>query len=285
MNGTGQPMTDDRRPTGDRRSPGPTGDRPPVQFASRLGGGDRTPLIPIVALALLVGIAALSSGQAAPGTADRVASSTAAAALAPASLSPSSQSNSQADPDVATICLEPASWRSATIETWRDQTVRVWRAIDPVTASGPDDPAIPIVPAVGSRVAAIGFCAPVVGPDRPTGPVTVEAWRRDLPAGEGAGATPGSGAQGTTATVPLQLRSVVPAGSPSPFGALFGPPAGSDTGTGWTQGIIVFRYAQAASGATTAATWFAIEISLTDAAGKPARTSAPTIATPEPAQR
>ncbi len=278
-------MTDDRRPTDDRRSIEPTIDRPPVQFASHLGGGDRSLLIPIIALALLVGIATLSSGHGAPGTTDRIAPSTTAAALALLSPSPSSPSNSHADPDVATICLEPASWRTATIETWRDQTVRVWRAIDPVVASGPDDPAIPIVPAVGSRVAAIGFCAPVVGPDRPTGPVTVEAWRRDLPVSEGATGTPGTVAQGTNASLPLQLRSVVPAGSPSPFGALFGPPAGSDDGTGWTPGIIVFRYAQQASGMTTAATWFAIEISLTDAAGRPARTGAPTIATPEPSPR
>ena len=278
-------MTDDRRPTGDRRSTGPTDDRPPVQFASHLAGGDRSPLIPIVALALLVGIATLSSGQGTPGTTNRVAPSTTAAALAPVPPSPSSPSNSHADPDVATICLEPASWRTATIETWRDQTVRVWRAIDPVAASGPDDPTIPVVPAVGSRVAAIGFCAPVVGPDRPTGPVTVEAWRRDLPASEGAGAAPGTGARGTAAPVPLLLRSVVPAGSPSPFGALFGPPADSDTGTGWTPGIIIFRYAQLASGMTTAATWFAIEISLTDRAGKPERTGTPTIASPEPSRR
>jgi hypothetical protein len=278
-------MRDDRRPTEDRRSTGSTGDRPPVQFASRLAGSDRTPLIPIVALALLVGIAALSSGPAAPGTTDQVAPSTAAVAVAPLSPPPSLPSNSHADPDVATICLEPASWRTATIETWRDQTVRVWRAIDPAVASGPDDPAIPIVPAVGSRVAAIGFCAPVIGPDRPTGPVTVEAWRRDLPGSEGADAAHGTATQGTTAPVPLQLRTVVPAGSPSPFGALFGPPAGTDTGTGWTPGIIVFRYAQPASGMTTAATWFAIEISLTDAGGKPARTGAPAIATPDPSGR
>jgi hypothetical protein len=277
-------MTDDRRPTDDRHPTGPTGDRPPVQFASHLAGGDRSPLIPIVALALLVGIAVLSSAPGAPSTTDRAAPPLAAEAGGPLSPSPSS-SSSEAEADVATICLGPASWRTATIETWRDQTVRVWRAIDPVTASGPDDPAIPIVPAVGSRVAAIGFCAPVVGPDRPTGPVTIEAWRRDLPDSEGADATPGTVAQETTAPVPLQLRSVVPAGSPSPFGALFGPPAGSDTGTGWTPGIIVFRYAQQASGVATAATWFAIEISLTDAAGKPARTGAPTIATPEPSRR
>src|SRR6266576_3778195 len=225
-------MRDDRRPTDDRRSTGPTDDRPPVQFASHLGGGDRSPLIPIIALALLVGIATLSSGHGAPGTTDRVGPSTIAAALAPLSPSPSSPPNSHADPDVATICLEPASWRTATIETWRDQTVRVWRAIDPVVASGPDDPAIPIVPAVGTRVAAIGFCAPVVGPERPSGPVTVEAWRREPQAGDGASTAPGPVAAGGADAVRLELRLLVPTGSPSPFGALFGPPGSAGAGTG-----------------------------------------------------
>src|SRR5712672_408738 len=54
---------DDRRPKIDR----PTNEGPPVRFQSRLAGGDRSPLIPIVALVVLVGIAALSSGPAAPG--------------------------------------------------------------------------------------------------------------------------------------------------------------------------------------------------------------------------
>ena len=277
-------MTDDRRSTDQRR---PTDEGPPVRFQSRLAGGDRSPLIPIVALVVLVGIAALSSGPAAPGGTAVESPTNEAAAEAIGSLSParSSAPNSRADADVATICLEPASWRTATIETWRDQTVRVWRAIDPVPASGPDDPAIPIVPAVGSSVAAIGFCAPVVGPDRPSGLVTVEAWRREPAAGDGASPAFGPAAAAGSDPVPLEIRPIVPAGSPSPFGALFGPPeAEAAAGTGWPPGVVVFRYAPLASG-PSAATWFAIEIIRTDASGKgPPTSERPRFASPEPAR-
>jgi len=283
-------MTDDQSATGERPTDRrrPTDERPPVRFQSRLSGGDRSPLIPIIALVLLVGIAALSSGQAAPGRTDAAALATEPAAQAggPPSPLPSAAPNSRADADVATICLEPASWRTATIETWRDQTVRVWRAIDPVLASGPDDPAIPIVPAVGTRVAAIGFCAPVVGPERPSGPVTVEAWRREPEAGDGASTAPGRVAAGGADAVRLELRPLVPTGSPSPFGALFGPPGGAGVGTGWPPGVIVFRYTQLATGPAPAATWFAIEIFRTDASGKEPSASEPaTVTSQEPARR
>jgi hypothetical protein len=277
-------MIDDRRSTDQRR---PTSEGPPVRFQSRLAGGDRSPLIPIVALVVLAGIAALSSGPAAPGgtAAESPTNETAAEAIGPLSPAPSSAPNSRADADVATICLEPASWRTATIETWRDQTVRVWRAIDPVVASGPDDPAIPIVPAVGNSVAAIGFCAPVVGPDRPSGPVAVEAWRREPAAADGASPAPGVVAAGASEPVRLEIRPIVPAGSPSPFGALFGPPeAEAEAGTGWPPGVVVFRYAPLAGG-PSAATWFAIEIVRTDASGKgPPTSEGPSLASLEPAR-
>jgi hypothetical protein len=275
-------MTDDRRPTDGGR---PTDERRPVRFQSRLASGDRSPLIPIVALVVLVGIAALSSGPVVPSGTDveSPTSETAAGAVGSFSPAPSSAPNSRADADVATICLEPASWRTATIETWRDQTVRVWRAIDPVLASGPDDPAIPIVPAVGNSVAAIGFCAPVVGPDRPSGPVTVEAWRREPVAGDRASPASGPVAAGAAEPVRIDLRSLVPAGSPSPFGALFGPPE-AKAGTGWPPGVVVFRYAPLSSG-PSAATWFAIEIVRTDASGKgPPTSERPRFASPEPAR-
>lgn len=273
-------MTDDRRSTDEGR---PTDAGPAVRFQSRLAGGDRSPLIPIAALALLVGIAALTAGQAAPRSTDRGAPATDTDAQAAESLSPSpSPPKSRADADVATICLEPASWRTATIETWRDQTVRVWRAIDPVPASGPNDPAIPIVPAVGSRVAAIGFCAPVIGPDRPTGPATIEAWRREAVGGDGPSPAPGASATSGAAPVPLELHPLVPLGSPSPFGALFGPLGRADAGASWTPGVIVFRYTQLVGAPAPIATWFAIEISLTDASGKPASPSEP-LGVPAPA--
>ena len=266
-------MTDDRRSTDEGR---PTDAGPPVRFQAQLPGADRSPLIPIAALVLLVGVAALTAGHAASGPNDGGAAATdVAAAAASHPPAPTSPANSRADPDVAAICLEPASWRTATIETWRDQTVRVWRAIDPVPASGPDDPAIPIVPAVGSRVAAIGFCAPVVGPERPTGPATIDAWRRQIIAGDGASPAPGAVATAGATPVPLELRAVVPTGSPSPFGALFAPSAGTNGVTGWTPGIVVFRYTPLTGVTASAATWFAIEVSLTDASGKPALPSEP----------
>jgi hypothetical protein len=153
------------------------------------------------------------------------------------------------------------------VETWRDRTVRVWRAIDPAPAAGPDDPAIPIVPAVGSRIAAIGFCAPVVGPDKPAGPATIDAWRRAPAAG--------NDGSGSAAAVPIELRGIVPVGSPSPFGALFGPPDPADGTSGWPPGVIVFRYAQPAAWSTTSVTWFGIEVLLTDASGRQPTSSDP----------
>ncbi len=156
------------------------------------------------------------------------------------------------------------------METWRDRTVRVWRAIDPAPATGPDDPAIPIVPAVGSRIAAIGFCAPVVGPDTPSGPATIDAWRR-APAAGNEGSSAGIGRR----TVRIELRGIVPAGSPSPFGALFGPPDPADGASGWPPGVIVFRYAQSAAGSTRSETWFGIEVLLTDASGRQPASSDP----------
>jgi hypothetical protein len=146
------------------------------------------------------------------------------------------------------------------VETWRERTVRVWRAIDPAPAAGPDDPAIPIVPAVGSRIAAIGFCAPVVGPDTPAGPATIDAWRRASGGGNDNSIN--------AAAVPIELRCIVPSGSPSPFGALFGPPAPADRTSGWPPGVFVFRYSQPAAGSATSVTWFGIEVLLTDASGR-----------------
>jgi hypothetical protein len=264
-------MTDDRRPTDDGR---PTEDRPPASFESRLPHGDRSPLIPVAALVILVGIAVLTSRPAVSGFADGPAPG-AADGAGPGSPPPAAQPPSApaavADEAVAAICLEPGSWRTATIETWRDQTVRVWRAIDPTPASGPDDPAIPIVPAVGTRIPAIGFCAPIVGPDKPAGAATIDAWRRN-PAVD-----PATGA--VTAASPIELHGLVPEGSPSPFGALFGPSDPTSAASGWPPGVVVFRYTSLAAGQASVATWFGIEVVETDASGKeppsPLRSAAP----------
>ena len=258
-------MTDDRRPTDDGR---PTDNRPPVRFTTRLPRGDRLPLIPFAVLGILVAIAVATSRPADSGAIDRPASVSGVAvvagpgastlALASSGQSPRS-SPSAAEAAVASICLEPGSWRTATIETWRDQTVRVWRAIDPTPARGPDDPGIPIVPAVGSRIPAIGFCAPIVGPDRPAGAATIEAWRRD-PAIDRARPAP--------TAVPIELNAVVPAGSASPFGALFAPSDPTNATRGWPPGVVVFRYTEIAGSQARTPTWFGIEIVETDASGK-----------------
>jgi hypothetical protein len=256
-------MTDDRRPTDDGR---PTDNRPPASFTMRLPRGARSPLIPFAALGILVAIAVAtarpavsgaSDPGAAPGTTVAVGPGGSALARSASGQSPSS-SPSAAEAAVGSICLEPGSWRTATIETWRDQTVRVWRAIDPTRASGPDDPGIPIVPAVGSRIPAIGFCAPIVGPDRPTGTATIDAWWRESAVDR---ASPAS------AAVPIQLNALVPAGSPSPFGALFAPSAPGSATSGWPPGVVVFRYTEI-SGQAPSSSWFGIEVVETDASGK-----------------
>ena len=46
-----------------------------------------------------------------------------------------------------------------------------------VRASGPDDPAIPFEPVVAASVTAIGWCAPIVGPDRPPLALTATLYR------------------------------------------------------------------------------------------------------------
>jgi hypothetical protein len=265
-------MTDDRRPTDDGR---PTDNRPPASFTTRLPRGDRSPLVPFATLGILVAIAVATSRPAVSGANDRPASAPGVAvvvgpgASAPGLISsgPSpSSSLPAAAAAVASICLEPGSWRTATIETWRDQTVRVWRAIDPTPASGPDDPGIPIVPAVGSRIPAIGFCAPIVGPDRPAGAATIDAWWRD-------GAVDHTRPAPTA--VPIELDTLVPAGSPSPFGALFAPSAPATAASGWPPGVVVFRYTEIAGGQARTPTWFGIEIVETDASGKEPSGSAP----------
>ena len=145
------------------------------------GGGGRIARWVVVA-AVLVAVAVVkpwggSGGRAAPQGGG--ASSPRAVAGAPAASSGASEApaaNDIIDPDVTLACLDPGSWRVASVEAYAAQTIRVWRALEPGPASGPADPSIPYVLVVSEGVTELGWCAPVAGSDRPTGGTTVAAW-------------------------------------------------------------------------------------------------------------
>ena len=143
------------------------------------------------------------------------------------------------DKAVELICLDPGTWRTATIEQWHaDQTVRVWRAVDP----GPR-PARPTHRSTSCPRSARP-CRRSASARRPSGrigrpvPRTVDAWRLD----------------GDVAT-PIALRLMAPLGAISGLGALFAPPL--DAGPSWPSGVYVFRHTVLAS---KLARWFAVEV-------------------------
>ena len=74
-------------------------------------------------------------------------------------------------------CAYPSQWRSSTIQDWAGRTARVWTAVEVVQATGPDDPTIPFEPVVAASVTAIGWCAPIDGPDRPPRALTASLFR------------------------------------------------------------------------------------------------------------
>lgn len=73
-------------------------------------------------------------------------------------------------------CASPQSWRTATIESWFGRMARVWSATE-AGEDAIDDPSLPFEPVIAERITAIGWCAPVLGPERP--PVTAQGslWR------------------------------------------------------------------------------------------------------------
>lgn len=94
---------------------------------------------------------------------------------------PSADDGSSADPAAegspSTTCASPLGWRAATIESWSGRQAHVWTAADAVAASGPADPGIPFRPIVAETVSAIGWCAPVVGGERPPLAATATLFR------------------------------------------------------------------------------------------------------------
>jgi hypothetical protein len=146
-----------------------------------------------------------------------------------------------AGPLVAAFCLDPQSWRLATVERWRDQTIRVWRAIEPASAAtDPDDPRIPVFPIVSEGVTELGWCAPVVGPDRPDGVAPMHVWRRTA-----------------AGPVAIPTRNTRSADVESSFGGLYRPPGPAGTEV-WADGTYVFEH-RALTGRER---WFAVEVEL-----------------------
>jgi len=224
------------------------------RFEARLAADDRSPLMVAVLVAAFVALAILKpcAAAGAPGTRPGDGTNPPAQGAPGEPRASGFAARTPTDDAISEMCLEPGSWRTATIETWRDQTVRVWRAIDPGPASRPLDPSIPIVPAVGSSIPAIGYCAPTSGPERPLGPATIRGWWVDGDAVER-----------------LELRQITPVSGVSPYGALFGPPAELGSTTSWPNGLVVFRYEERGAGGSR---WFGIEVSGTTENGRPSTT-------------
>ena len=150
---------------------------------------------------------------------------------------------------VTAICLNPASWRIATVERWRDQTIRVWRAIVPrTTATGPGDDRVPITSLVSEGVIELGWCAPVLGA-RIAGNADVEVWRRTA-----------------VGVSPVTMTSQRPGPGTSPYGALYGSPSAAPSTasaspaatvlTLWNDGTYVFHQ-RAPNGDES---WFGVDL-------------------------
>lgn len=80
---------------------------------------------------------------------------------------------------VAAECQAPSGWRVFTIERWHEETMRIWWAVTPVVTTEPTDPRIPVLSIVATDVPALGYCAPLFGPDRPPADAVVRMWRVD----------------------------------------------------------------------------------------------------------
>lgn len=135
----------------------------PIVAVQRIGGPDRRAfgLVVIVLAVLLVAVVKPWGG--APPAADRTA-----VAIAPrqplATPADSGRSrprpSARADGEVIP-CWSSDDWRAVTVERRERQTVISWMAVDPVSAGGADDPAIPVLRVVADHVMALGFCEPL----------------------------------------------------------------------------------------------------------------------------
>lgn len=232
-----------------------------------LGPRNRAPggLIAVVLIGLFLamlkpwaGADPSGSGAGSAGPVSGVAGDTGvSAASGPASPSPSPTPHDPAALARAAVndeCNQPSGWRLYDIDRWRGRPIHVWLAIDAVRASGPTDPAIEVLPVVGTTVDAMGFCAPVVGTvPSPREDGGIRMWRLTTPAGS---STP------VASLLPvLRVSPVLEPGVETALGGLFAAPRSADDGTGgWAPG----RYVMAVDG-----WWFGAEIQLVAVDGVP----------------
>ena len=150
---------------------------PPLERVGGRGPSERT-LLRVVVVVLAAGLLAVvkpwgdgggTGGGIAPRSAQEAAAPTLAASVGPTPLP------TPVDP-ASTFCLAPSGWRLTSLEVFDRQTIRVWQTIDPVEASGPTDPALPVGLVVSTSVLAVGWCAPTAPDVRPTAPVTTRIW-------------------------------------------------------------------------------------------------------------
>jgi hypothetical protein len=235
-----------------------------VAITTRLGGRGRGPGIAAGLIAIFVAVALLKPWPDAgvPRPTPRVI----VAPVAVATLDPLAELRHH--------CQEPPDWRIYSQERWGNMTVRSWRTLQPAyRATGPLDPAIPIVP-LGARIDALGYCSPWSPDQRPPDSALADAWQIATPGREADG-----GNLGAPLATSLSLHPLEP-GWPSVLGALYGPPVNRfdpmvvETG-GWPDGRFIF-----AIRAPGYQRWWGVDIELpTPQAGSSAVPS-PRVATP-----
>ena len=128
-------------------------------------------------------------------------------------------------------CTDPLGWRIASVESWARGLARVWRAATAVDAIGPSDPAIGRQRVAADRVVAIGFCAPVAGPEVAPALVTGELVRFVGPA---------------QVPVTVPVRDLDPRAA-APGGSLWIPATGAASGS-WPVGRYAIRLATPGDG-------------------------------------
>jgi hypothetical protein len=231
----------------DRGRP-PRGSFAPVDLTHRRPPIERWAVIAAVALVIVVTKPWPSSGGSDQPTRAPETGSRHGTGSGPSAVPSPSNPEAGAESLVAAFCLNTRLWLVASVERsverTIDQRIRVWRALEPATAaSGPDDPTIPDTSVVSEGLTELGWCAPVIGNEKPTPPVDIAVWLR-------------------TAGVarPITLDSSRPLSDRSPYGELYGPPGKgpSSRAASWPDGTYVFRYREADGRER----WFAIEVEI-----------------------